>query len=56
VSIDDSPAPCRTAEEECDESDPDGLGFARGFRSAFLLEAGMVVLVYAIWHLWHLVR
>ncbi len=56
VSICDSPAFARTSEDESFESNRDGLGFARGLRSAFLLEAGMVMLAYGIWHLWHLVQ
>jgi hypothetical protein len=55
VSICDSPAFARTSEDERGEN-RDGLGFARGLRSAFLLEASMVVLAYGIWHLWHLVQ
>lgn len=56
VSIEDASDFSRTAEDQRGESDPDGLGCARGLRSAFLLEAGMVVLAYVIWHLWHLAR
>ncbi|MGA8087778.1 MAG: hypothetical protein WCA10_10750 [Terracidiphilus sp.] len=41
---------------EWSESNPDGLGCARGLRSAFLLEAGMLALAYGIWHFWHLAR
>ena len=55
VSICDSPAFSR-AEEEGVDSNPDGLGCARGLRSAFLFEAGMVLMAYGIWHLWHLAR
>ena len=56
VSICDSPAFSRTSVDERVESNRDGLGFARGLRSAFLLEVGVVVLAYGIWHLWHLVQ
>jgi len=56
VSICDSPAFLRPILEESDDSDPDGLGCARGLRSAFLLETFMFVIIYAIWHLWHLAR
>jgi len=56
VSICDSPAFSTTSVDERVESNRDGLGFARGLRSAFLLEAGVVVLAYGIWHLWHLVQ
>ena len=56
ISISDSPAFSRTSEQEMVESDRDGLGCARGVRAAFLLEAGMFVLAYGVWHLWQLVR
>ena len=56
VSICDSAAFSRAIEDEKMDSDSDGLGCARGLRSAFLFEAGLIVLVYAIWHLWHLAR
>jgi hypothetical protein len=36
-----------------DETNRDGLGGARGLRSAFLFEGGMILLAYGIWHLWH---
>jgi hypothetical protein len=54
VSICDSPAFSKAAEDERVDSNPDGLGCLRGLRSAFLFEAGMVLLGYGIWHLWHL--
>ena len=56
VSICDSPAFSAAGEHERAESNPDGLGCARGLRSAFLLEAGMFMLAYGVWHLWHLAR
>jgi hypothetical protein len=56
VSICNSPAFMRTIEEDGPVSNRDGLGCARGIRAAFLLEGGMVLLIYGIWHLWHLVR
>lgn len=56
ISIRESPAYARAIEAERAESNPDGLGCARGLRSAFLLEAGVVLLVYLVWHLWHLAR
>jgi hypothetical protein len=55
VSICNSPAYMRTVEEG-PASNRDGLGCARGIRVAFLLEGGMALLIYGIWHLWHLVR
>ena len=54
VSISDSPTFSRTAEEEQVESNPDGLGCARGIHSAFLIAAGIVLLAYGIRYLWHL--
>jgi hypothetical protein len=54
VSICDSPAFSRTSEEENVESNLDGLGCARGLRSALLIEAGLVLLAYGVWYLWHL--
>jgi hypothetical protein len=56
VSICDSPAFLNTFDDERVEGNRDGLGFARGLRVAFLLEAGAIVLVYGLWHLWHLVQ
>jgi hypothetical protein len=56
VSICDSPAFSRTSEEQKVELKTDGLGCARGLRSAFLFEVGMVVLAYGVWHFWHLAR
>jgi hypothetical protein len=43
-------------QEESADSNADGLGCARGLRSAFILEAFLVLIVYGIWHLWHLAR
>jgi hypothetical protein len=54
VSICDSPAFSATGANEVSDANPDGLGCARGLRTAFLLEVGMFVLAYGIWHLWHL--
>ncbi len=56
VSICDSPVFSKAEDEGVVDSNPDGLGCLRGLRSAFLFEAGMVLLGYGIWHLWHLVR
>jgi hypothetical protein len=52
VSICDSPEYDRTANDEV--VNPDGLGCARGLRSAFILEIGMALAAYGIWHLFHL--
>ena len=56
VSICESPAFSRREIDETQDSNPDGLGCARGIRSAFLLEAGLALLTYGIWHLWHIAR
>ena len=56
VSICDSPCFSRNNLTELLEPNPDGLGCARGLRSAFLFEIGMFVLAYAIWHFFHLLR
>lgn len=51
VSIRESPV--WNTPSESSESHPDGLGCARGLRTAFLFEAGMVLLAYGVWHYWH---
>ena len=56
VSICDSPIFSRNHLPEITEPNPDGLGCARGLRTAFLFEAGMIVLAYGVWHFWHLAR
>jgi len=38
------------------EPNPDGLGCARGLRTAFLFEGGMIALAYSVWYICHLVR
>jgi hypothetical protein len=38
------------------ELNSDGLECARGVGTAFLFEAGMALLAYGIWHIWHLAR
>lgn len=43
-------------QEDIEDAHPDGLGCARGLRSAFALEAVTALLVYGIWQLWHIVR
>jgi len=55
VSICESPA-FSAAADKSPEPDHDGLGCARGLRAAFVLEGGMLLLSYAIWHLWHVAR
>jgi hypothetical protein len=56
VSICESPAFARPAKDPLTDSDPDGLGCARGVRAAFIFELGAAVLAYGAWQLWHLVR
>jgi hypothetical protein len=56
VSICDSPFFARNTVTERPEPNPDGLGCARGLRSAFLFEIGMILLAYGVWHFWHLAR
>ncbi len=56
VSICDSPIFSRNTLTERPEPNPDGLGCARGLRSAFLFEIGMILLAYGIWHFLHLAR
>ena len=56
VSICDSPFFSKDALSERPEPNPDGLGCARGLRTAFLFEAGMMMLAYGIWHFFHLAR
>ena len=56
VSICDSPAFSRKVKEEMQHANRDGLGCARGLRAAFVLEGGMGLLIYGIWHLLHLAR
>ena len=53
ISIAESPAFVRTVENP-QKSDADGLACVRGFRAAFLLEGGLVLLGYGVWLLWHL--
>jgi hypothetical protein len=54
VSICESPVFSRKTTSESSDANPDGLGCARGLRTAFLFEACMIVLVYGVWHFWHL--
>ena len=56
ISICDSPAYTRAIQGQPQQSDADGLGCARGIRAAFLLEGGMALLLYGIWHFWHLIH
>ena len=54
VSICDSPAFSREAEPEAAEPTRDGLNCARGIRAAFVLEGGLGLFLYALWHFRHL--
>ena len=56
VSICDSPIFSKNNLPDLPESNPDGLGCARGLRTAFLLEGGLILLAYGIWHFCHLAR
>ena len=55
ISICDSPAFSRAIEPESDEPVRDGLGCARAIRAAFVLEGGMGLAVYALWHFRHVI-
>jgi len=55
VSICDSPAFARVIPAESDEPVRDGLGCARAIRAAFVLEGGMGLAMYAIWHFRHMI-
>lgn len=57
VSICNSPAYTRSVEAQPTYLDEgNGLDCVRGVCSAFVLEGGLALLVYGVWHLWHLVR
>lgn len=56
ISICESPIFSRNNLAELPEPAPDGLGCARGLRTAFLFEASMFVIAYGIWHIYHLAR
>jgi hypothetical protein len=56
VSISDSPAFSRRLQEESQSADADGLGCARGLQAALVLEAGIGLLAYGVWHFIHLIR
>ena len=44
----------RAVEVESTDTNPDGLGLARGIRSAVVIQGCMFLMGYGIWHLWHL--
>jgi hypothetical protein len=57
VSICDSPIFSRNHLPEITEPNPDGLNCARGLRTAFLFEAGLLLFAYGVWQLIvHLIR
>lgn len=56
VSICDSPEFCRVIEPGSTEPARDGLGCARAIRAAFVLEGGLGLLIYAVWHFRHLLH
>jgi hypothetical protein len=53
ISICESPAFIHVAENETPESKRDALGCARGIRAAFVLEGGLGLAIYALWHFRH---
>jgi hypothetical protein len=55
VSIGNS-APGQAIRNRQSEADGDGLDCARGVCAAFVLECGMVLLSYGLWHLWHVIH
>ena len=55
VSICDSPAFSAVVEPETDEPERDGLGCARAIRAAFVLEGGLGLLLYGLWHFRHVI-
>jgi hypothetical protein len=56
VSIRNSPAFSAALDTEISDNDADGLGCARGVRSAILLQGGMFLVGYGAWLVWHLAR
>ena len=55
ISICDSPSFSRAIEPEFDEPVRDGLGCARAIRAAFVLEGGLGLVLYAVWHFRHVI-
>jgi len=56
VAISKSAAFSRQPEIDPSETNSDGLNCARGIRAAFILEGGLALLAYGVWHLIHIVR
>ncbi|HEY1579345.1 MAG TPA: hypothetical protein VGF82_19935 [Terracidiphilus sp.] len=56
IAISKSAAFPRQPEVDSSGTNRDGLNCARGLRAAFILEGGLGLLAYAIWHLIHFVR
>jgi len=42
--------------DDLHEANRDGLGCLRGIQVAFAFEGATALLIYGIWHLWHVVR
>ena len=42
--------------DDLHEVNRDGLGCLRGIQVAFAFEAATALIIYGIWHLWHIVR
>ena len=55
VSICDSPTFSRASEPDSMDPVRDGLGCARAIRAAFVLEGGLGMAVFAIWHFRHVI-
>jgi hypothetical protein len=56
VSISQSPAFSREPIVESSDTNRDGLNCVRGIRAAFILEGGLGLLAYGIWHLIHVIH
>lgn len=52
VSICNAPAQDHAIESQPGAPDAHSLGCVRGICAAFLLEGGMALLAYGVWHLW----
>jgi len=54
ISICESPSFVHVIEHEAPESKRDALACARGIRAAFVLEGGLGLAIYALWHFRHI--
>lgn len=55
ISICESPDFVHVIESGSSESKRDALGCARGIRAAFVLEGGLGLAIYALWHFRHII-